>query len=99
MSKLKPKEKKKIISNEVNEPVAEYRTGKMLSDIFKNITISSLEQQEDEMRKYSASLTTVQRMAYLYQLNQIAFAHLLDNPSEELWDKNIYIDIENDHIS
>lgn len=84
--------KKEEQTNQVNEPAAEYRIGTKLSETFENITISTLQQQEDEMRTYSASLSHVQRMAYLYQLNQIAFAHLLESPSENLWDKNIYID-------
>jgi hypothetical protein len=88
----KKKSNKEKQKNEVNEPAGEYRIGTRLSETFENITISTLQQQEDEMRTYSASLSYVQRMAYLYQLNQIAFAHLLENPSEDLWDKNIYID-------
>jgi hypothetical protein len=62
--------------SQVNEPSMEYVTnpGKNLAEIFKTIAVSTFEEQEDDMRKYSLSLTPLQRMAYLYQLNQVAFA-------------------------
>lgn len=65
--------------SQANEPSMEYvsNPGKNLSEIFKTITISTFEEQENDMRKYSLSLTPLQRMAYLYQLNQVAFAHVL----------------------
>lgn len=97
MAKRKPIKEK--IADEVNEPVTLYHTPKKLSELFKNITIFTLAEQEDETRAYSASFRHVQRMAYLSKLNQIAFAHVLENPSENLWDKNIYITIKNGHIS
>ena len=75
------------------EPEARYLPrSKPLSKIFSDITISTLEQQEEEMRKYSAALSPIERMAYLQDLIKIAYAHVLNNPGENLWDKKIYID-------
>jgi len=84
----------------VNEPSMNYISapGKNLFETFKTITVSSLEEQEEDMRKYSVSLSPLQRMAYLYQLNQIAFASVLNDPNENLWEKKIIIDKYYDHI-
>lgn len=80
-------------NSEANEPGQHYsKTNAPLSQIFKNIVISSLEEQEEEMRRYSASLTPIERMAYLQLLIKIAYGHILNNPSLNLWEKKIYID-------
>jgi hypothetical protein len=82
------------IESQVNEPSMEYvaAPGKNLAEIFKSITVSTFEEQEEDMRKYSLSLTPLQRMAYLYQLNQVAFADVLSNPDTAKKDKEIIID-------
>lgn len=72
--------------------------GKNLSETFKTITISTFEEQENDMRKYSLSLTPLQRMAYLYQLNQVAFAHILSNPKSFPEKKEIIIETNYDYI-
>jgi len=74
----------------LNEPEGTFQK-RTLADIFKQIKVSTLEEEENEMRKYSASLTPEERMAYLYELNQRAFAHILEDPDIILWDKIIYI--------
>jgi hypothetical protein len=90
--------KKKYISKKrkldgVSETNAEYsKDGKLLSMLFKGLAISSLSEQEDEMRRYSQSLTPIERLAYLYQLNLIAFGEELRLPAKELWNKKITID-------
>jgi hypothetical protein len=88
------------IESQANEPSMEYvaNPGKNLAEIFKSITVSTFEEQEDDMRKYSLSLTPVQRMAYLYQLNQVAFADVLSNPNANKEDKKIIIDTDYDYI-
>lgn len=87
---MKHKDKERY---ELNEPQVAYGIQpKSLSQLFKKITISSLEKQEDEMRQYSASLTYVERMAYLQELIRIAYADVLSDPTKNLWDKKIYID-------
>ena len=98
--KKKTKNQDKAIESQVNEPSMEYAAspGKNLAEIFKSITVSTFEKQEDEMRKYSLSLTPLQRMAYLYQLNQVAFAHILSNPDATKEEKEIIIDAGYDHI-
>ena len=84
----------------MNEPELKYISspGKNLFETFKTISVSTLEDQENEMRNYSLSLSPVERMAYLYQLNQIAFAHILNDPKENLFEKIIIIDSNHDHI-
>ncbi|HET6992991.1 MAG TPA: hypothetical protein VFJ43_16785 [Bacteroidia bacterium] len=84
----------------VNEPSMNYVSvpGKNLAETFKTITVSSFKDQEEDMRKYSASLSPLQRMAYLYQLNQVAFAHILSNPKKSQWKKEIIIDKNHDYI-
>ena len=79
--------------NEANEPSTSYSgTGKKLSELFPGIYISTLQEQEDQMRAYSASLTPVERMAYLQYLIRITGGDELDNPENNLWNKNIVID-------
>ena len=100
--KKKYKLSKKTVQDDTrfNEPGLKYVStqGKNLFQIFKSISVSTLEDQENEMRKYSLSLSPVQRMAYLYQLNQIAFAEILNDPKANLWDKKIIVDSNHDHI-
>ncbi len=85
--------KDKLKKDEVNEPSQFYGgTGKKLSELFPGIYISTLQEQEDQMRKYSASLTPVERMAYLQYLIRIAYAEELNDPTKNLWNKNIVID-------
>jgi hypothetical protein len=83
--------KKHHVEKILNEPQISYPAQK-LGDVFKTITISTTEEQSEEMRQYSASLSYVQRMAYLYDLICRAYGHVLNNSSEDLWDKTIYID-------
>lgn len=88
------------VESQANEPSMEYvlTPGKNLAEIFKTITVSTFEEQENDMRKYSLSLTPLQRMAYLYQLNQVAFAHVLSNNKDVQADKEIIIDKNYDYI-
>lgn len=66
------------------------KSSKKTGHLFKTITISSPEAMEQDTRNYSASLTQEERIAYLLELNQIAFADVLEKYSEEeLWDKQI----------
>lgn len=49
---------------------------------YKRITFSSQEEQEDANRIFSASLTPIQRLEYLYLLNSTFLAeHLKDLPN------------------
>ena len=60
--------------------------------LYKTITISSPEAMEADTRKYSASLTPEERLAYLIELNETAFADVLNKHSQaELWDRKITI--------
>lgn len=78
--------------NIVNEPQTEYVSKPKLGDVYKTITISSFEDMEDERRKYSASLSPIQRMAYLYELNQLAFGHIFKQGDQSFWTKEIIIE-------
>ncbi len=78
---------------EVKEPSTSYgATEKKLSELFPGIYISTLQEQEDQMREYSASLTPVERMAYLQYLIRLTWGDELDDPDNKLWNKNIVID-------
>ena len=90
--KAKPYKIKKKKPGEVKEPAQKYEKEKKLSEVFKGITVSTLQEQEDDTRRYSASLTPVERMAYLHKLIKMAYAHVLADKSKVLWDKKIYID-------
>ena len=66
------------------------KSSKKTGNIYKTITISSPEAMEQDTRNYSASLTPAERIAYLLELNQIAFAEVFEKYSEEeLWDRQI----------
>ena len=77
--------------NKVNEPQVDYGTVK-LGTIFKTITVSTLEEQEEERRKYSASLNPLERIAYLHELTINAYSNISQDALKQLWDKKIYID-------
>jgi hypothetical protein len=98
--KKKLKNQDEPVEFQANEPSMEYvaNPGKNLAEIFKSITVSTFEEQEEDMRKYSLSLTPLQRMAYLYQLNQVAFADVLLHPVKEQGDKEIIIDSKWNYI-
>ena len=89
--KKKIYKQKKVVEEGLNEPQLNYEVPK-LGDIFKTISIATTEAQEEEMRNYSASLSPLQRMAYLYELICRAYGHVLNKPEENLFDKTIYID-------
>ena len=89
VTKYKAKKKKAVAAN---EPMEKYGKEKKLSEVFKGITISTLEEQEEDTRRYSASLSPLERMAYLHQLIQSAYAHVLSDKTKVLWDKKIYLD-------
>src|ERR1051326_2690948 len=95
---MKKKKSGKNFFGKEKEPATTYGKSKKLSQVFKTITISSLAEQEEEMRAYSSGLSPLERLAYLYKLNQIAFAHVLNDPDQKLWDKKIHIDKANGGI-
>lgn len=78
--------------SKAGEPETNYGDSPKLGDIFKTITVASLEEMEDERRAYSVGLTPLQRMTYLQELNQLAFWSQLIQPLEKLWDKTIHIE-------
>ena len=98
--KKKHLEPEKTEDSQVNEPSMAYVStpGKNLAETFKTITVSTFEEQENDMRKYSLSLTPLQRMAYLYQLNQVAYAHVLSKQESFPGKKEIIIDTNYDYI-
>ena len=85
------KYKSKNPKEDLREPGSPYLKVKDPDDPFKAITISSLEQQEEANRIYSANLTHIERMAVLQQLIQISFGQLLKQPVNRLWNKKIHV--------
>ncbi len=77
--------------SKVNDPQVDYGTVK-LGTIFKTITVSTLEEQDEERRIYSASLNPLERIAYLHELTMNAYSNLSKEVLKQLWDKKIYID-------
>jgi hypothetical protein len=89
MTKLKKyssANKKKLVA----EPQTTCLAKKNLADVFEGIHISSFEQQENDLRNYSLSLTPVERMHYLQQLIKASFGKKVYD--KKLWDKKIVID-------
>ena len=78
--------------NFLNEDPVPYQRNPPLSKLFPGLVISSLKEQEDATRQYSAALSPVERMVYLHQLILIAYAEELKKPIDELWNKRIVID-------
>jgi hypothetical protein len=64
----------KRISPNIHEPLEVYLKSSGFLNSFKRITFSTPEEQEDSNRKFSASLTPLQRMEYLYYLNNTFLA-------------------------
>lgn len=76
---------------QVNEPEVNYSAPKKLGEVFKTITVSSFEEMEDDRRKYSAFLSPVERMAYLFELNKLAFGILSQEERQKRFEKKIFI--------
>lgn len=88
--KSKKNKPKKPIDN-LNDPESPCLIVKKNDDPWRTITISTLEEQEEANRIYSANLTHLERMAVLQQLIQISFGQLLKQPVDKLWNKKIHI--------
>ncbi len=58
------------ISSKVTEPLEVYFKSPGFLKSYKHITFSTQQEQEDANRIFSASLTPLQRLEYLYILNQ-----------------------------
>lgn len=93
MTRRKKTYRKKSTAERLHEDAVPYYSVK-LADLFKTITISTLKEQEEQMRAYSASLSSVERMAYLHSLNGIAFGRTQKKNRAEK-NKIIYIDLAN----
>ena len=92
MKKKTKRYKNRAGTIKAGEPKAAYRAQGNLSTLFPALTVSTTGEQEEEMRKYSASLSPEQRMAYLQELIRIAYGDGLDDPDRKLWDNRIHID-------
>jgi hypothetical protein len=56
-----------------DEPFEEYIKSERYKSSFKRITFSTPEDQDNDRRAFSASLTHLQRMEYLHYLNKAVF--------------------------
>ncbi len=63
--------------SKIQEPLETYFKSTPFLNSFKRLTISSLQEQEEATRKFSANLTPYQRLEYLYILNQAVFSDKL----------------------
>lgn len=57
----------------INEPLEQYFNSPAYKKSFKRLTISTLEEQENNTRLFSASLSPSQRLELLYILNKTTF--------------------------
>lgn len=74
---------------QVNESMADYLKSERYLNTFKEITISSLEEQEESRRWFSALITPLQRMELLNIMIRSVFADELTQPQEVLWNNEI----------
>jgi hypothetical protein len=82
MEKKIDKPEEEEILSKVTEPLEAYFQSPGFLKSFKHITFSSQEEQEDANRIFSASLTPLQRLEYLYILNRTFLSeHLKDLPA------------------
>jgi hypothetical protein len=65
------------ILSKVTEPLEVYFQSSGFLKSYKRITFSSQEEQENANRIFSASLTPLQRLEYLYILNQTFLSEYL----------------------
>jgi len=82
----KPKKKLK----ELKEPEMDYSAVR-LGDIFKTVTIANTDEMENARREYSLKLNYLERLAYLYELNQLAFGKLTTAEVKKRFNKTIFI--------
>ncbi len=73
--------------NKVNEPAGEYSSPQKLGDIYKTITISSLEEMEKDNYRHWLSLTPEQRLAEHYYLITQIYKDELEKSRGTLYDK------------
>jgi len=85
------KYKSKKPADNLYEPGSPYVNIKKTDDPWKTITVSSLEEQEEAMRIYSAGLTHLECMAVLQKLIRISFGQQFKQPVDKLWNKKIHI--------
>lgn len=74
---------------QVNESMADYLKSERYLKTFREITISTLEEQEESQRRFSALITPLQRMELLNIMIRSVFAHELDQAEDVLWNKEI----------
>lgn len=82
MEKKNDKSMEDEIPGEVTEPLEAYFQSPGFLKSFKHITFSTQDEQEDANRIFSASITTIQRLEYLYILNHTFLSdYLKDMPA------------------
>ncbi len=82
MEEKNAKSMKDEISSKVTEPLEAYFQTPGFLKSYKHITFSTQQEQEDANRIFSASLTPLQRLEYLYILNHTFLSeHLKDLPA------------------
>jgi hypothetical protein len=77
MEKKNDKPVEDEISSKVTEPLESYFQSPGFLKSFKHITFSTQQEQEDANRIFSASLTPLQRLEYLYILNHTFLSEYL----------------------
>lgn len=74
---------------QVNESIADYLKSERYLKTFKEITISTLEEQEESRRRFSALITPQQRMELLNIMIRSVFAEELAQSEDVLWNKKV----------
>ena len=81
------KKNNKPKNSEVNEPAAEYVAQTKLGDVFKTITISSLEEMDNDNYRHWNSLTPEERFAEHYEMISRMYRDELEKSKGTLFDK------------
>ncbi|HEX5171442.1 MAG TPA: hypothetical protein VFW11_19830 [Cyclobacteriaceae bacterium] len=76
---------------EINEPLEQYLNSPAYKKSFKRVTISTLEEQENNSRLFSATLSPSQRLELLFILNKSVFGDKISNMPQRYSGK-IYFD-------
>jgi hypothetical protein len=85
------KNKSKKPETRLQEPGSSSVKAEKPEDPWKTITVSSLKEQEEAMRLYSAGLSHLECMEILQKLIRISFGQQFKQPVDKLWNKEIHI--------
>lgn len=72
------KKRIQLNSSKAEEPLVVYFSSLEFLNSFREVTMSSIYNQDNERREFTVALTYLQRMELLYELNCRAFAEFIN---------------------